>query len=54
MNTNLQEKTRAHYNRPPFDFLTEEDERRIRDYQPVPFCDFVDQLLRPGERCLSR
>jgi ubiquinone/menaquinone biosynthesis C-methylase UbiE len=53
MNTNLQEKTRAHYNRAPFDFLTEEDERRIRDYQPVPFRDFVDQLLRPGDKVID-
>ena len=53
MNTNLQQKTQAHYNKAPFDFLTAKSERRIRDYQPVPFRDFVDELLRPGDKVID-
>jgi ubiquinone/menaquinone biosynthesis C-methylase UbiE len=51
--TNLQEKTQAHYNRAPFDFLTQTSERAIRDIQPTPFREFVEQLLRPGDKVID-
>lgn len=53
MNGNLQERTRAHYNRAPFDFMTEADEAAIRDLQPGPFLDFVDHYLEPGARVID-
>lgn len=49
----LQERTREHYNRAPFDFMTEEDERNIRDNQPRPFRHFVDECLAPGDRVVD-
>lgn len=53
MTTNLQDRTRAHYNRAPFDFMTQEDEQAIRELQPVPFRDFVENRLKPGDRVVD-
>ena len=50
---NLQERTRAHYNRAPFDFMTVEDERNIRENQPMAFRHFVDRYLQPGDRVID-
>ena len=41
----LQSRTRAHYDRFPFDFLSEEDERCIEQLQPRPFRRFVGTHL---------
>jgi ubiquinone/menaquinone biosynthesis C-methylase UbiE len=45
---NLQNRTQAHYNDFPFDFLTEADERNIEQLQPRPFLRFADEHLKPG------
>lgn len=50
---NLQEQTKEHYNKAPFDFMTAEDARNIHDYQPVPFRHFVDRYLQPGDRVID-
>ena len=50
---NLQEWTQSHYNRAPFDFMTEEDERHISDNQPAPFRRFVEGCLHSGDRVMD-
>ena len=42
--------TRRHYDEHPLEFLTEANERQIRDIQPAPFLRFVEDLLPPGAR----
>jgi ubiquinone/menaquinone biosynthesis C-methylase UbiE len=44
----LQQRTRAHYEAHPFDFLSESDEKNIQALQPRPFLHFVRQFLRQG------
>jgi len=51
--SNLQNRTRTHYDDFPFDFLTAEDERNIEQLQPVPFKKFADQHLTPGLRIVE-
>ena len=46
----LQAKTAAHYDAYPFDFLTPADEAAIREMQPEPFCRFVGNHIREGDR----
>lgn len=45
---NIQQQTQEHYEEHPFDFLTEEDEKNIAGLQPIPFRNFVSDVLQPG------
>lgn len=49
----LQSRTQAHYEEFPFDFMTKEDEARIRELQPVPFRDFIEQNVPKGTTVLE-
>ncbi|HTQ98633.1 MAG TPA: class I SAM-dependent methyltransferase [Candidatus Acidoferrum sp.] len=44
----LQQRTVAHYDEFPFDFLTAEDEANIEQLQPPPFRRFADRHLSAG------
>ncbi|MBI3675201.1 MAG: class I SAM-dependent methyltransferase [Proteobacteria bacterium] len=48
--SSLQQKTASHYERHPFDFMTEEDERDIEKTQPKPFVEFVTGYCHHGSR----
>jgi len=44
----FQQRTAAHYDAYPFEFLTEGDEASIESVQPAPFVRFVDAHAKPG------
>jgi ubiquinone/menaquinone biosynthesis C-methylase UbiE len=44
----LQQRSAAHYERHPFDFMTDEDERNIDAMQPKPFAAFIDRYAAQG------
>jgi len=42
-------RTRLHYERYPFEFMTPDDLIRIEELQPAPFRNFVERYLAPGD-----
>jgi ubiquinone/menaquinone biosynthesis C-methylase UbiE len=46
----FQARTRLHYDAYPLDFLSVENERLIAGQQPVPFREFVETCMTPGQR----
>ncbi len=49
----LQSRTQDHYESFPFDFMTKEDEERIRELQPAPFRKFIEEKIVPGTSVLE-
>ena len=45
----FQARTRLHYDAYPLDFLSAENERLIAEQQPVPFREFVESCMTPGQ-----
>lgn len=46
LDPSLQNRTRHHYDRHPFDAITPEDEHQPRNIQPKPFIEFCEQYLK--------
>ena len=52
-NSKLQEKSKKHYEKFPFDFLSKEDERNIENLQPIPFKEFVERYVKSGDSVID-
>lgn len=44
----LEQKSKAHYDSFPFDFMSQEDEEKISELQPLPFREFVEEYVSPA------
>jgi len=49
----LQEKSKKHYEDFPFDFLSKEDEENIEQLQPLPFKDFVESYVKVDDHVID-